>query len=212
MNNFSTVKILANIDDVVPNGFNPNQMSKELFEKEVNSIKELGLMGSILVRDYAGCYQILDGEHRWRACKDLGYTQIQVENLGEIDDNQAKMLTILLNNLRGKDDIEKRAKLFEELNKGQLQLLPFTEEEIENEKALFKFDFSQYDKQEVIPDRIVNNTLCFGLSKEERDLWDKTIQYAKDKEKKTDIQWLMRAINEYLELRISRDNEGNWKF
>lgn len=200
MNNFKTTKQTVPIDHCEPNPWNPNQQSEELFKKEVASIQELGLLGSILVREVAGIYQILDGEHRWKACKKLGYTEIPVESIGEISDTDAKLLTVLMNNLRGKDDLEKRAKIFEELNKGQLQLLPFTDEEIENEKALFKFDFSQYDKQEP-ENRNPNRMINIEVTAEEYELWQKCKDIAKGNGQ-TEVQLLISFTEQYLGVQL----------
>lgn len=203
MNNFRTEKKKVKIEECVINPWNPNVMSKEMFEKEVNSIKELGLLGSILVRELSGCYQIIDGEHRWKACKELGYTDITVESLGEIDDNQTKVLTILLNNLHGEDDIEKRAAVFEQLNQGQLQLLPFTQEEIDNTKALFKFDFTQYAVEDEEQKKIISITI--RVSEKTKELWDQCVQVAKDDKKELDLvlyemfdEWLQLSSLEYV--------------
>lgn len=208
MNKFTTKKIRVPIDNVVQNRWNPNIQTKEMFDKGVNSVKELGLLGAILVRETAGCYEILDGEHRWKYCKELGYTEIEVETIGEIDDTQAQLLTVLLNNLRGKDDIEKRAKIYESLNQGQLSLLPFSQEEIENEKALFKFDFSQYDKKEEI-DILAQSTRNFIVSLKE-DEWlvvQKAVEFAKNDHNQEPNEWLMELCGDYLDVRIGT----NWR-
>ena len=42
-----------------------------------------------------GIYEIIDGYHRYQACKELGYTKLLVNNLGKIKDEVAKSLTIL---------------------------------------------------------------------------------------------------------------------
>ena len=210
MNKFTTRKIEVDIKLIEPNPWNPNLQSDFIYQKEIESIKKFGLLGSILVRETAGIYQILDGEHRWKACKELGFTKIQVETIGEIPDEQARTFTILLNNIRGKDNIEKRAELFKQLDEGQLSLLPFTKEEIENEKALFEFDFSQYDKQEKIEQRKTTNTLCFALTENERELWDKAIEEIKKQNSKVnEIEIFLKILKEYLWLTwgISFDKE-----
>ncbi len=171
MNNFRTNKKTVSIFKCEANPWNPNKQSKEMFDKEVASIKELGLLGSILVREIGNIYQILDGEHRYKACLELGYTDITVESLGELPDQDAKLLTVLLNNLHGEDDIEKRAKIFEELNSGQLQLLPFSDQEIQNEKKLFKFDFSQYDEK-LDDEKKKINIITVKTTDEGKKLWD----------------------------------------
>lgn len=206
MNNFKTTKIEANIDDVIPNPWNPNVMDKATFEKEKNSIKELGFLGSILVRDYIGRYQILDGEHRWKVAKELGYTKIQVETMGEIDDKLAQTLTILINNLRGKDDIFKRAAILKELEAGQLSLLPMTDEEIEHEKRFVEFDFGQYETVEEIPERDGSYLLVVPLNKEEAQVWEKAKELLiargklSENKKKGDLQLMMYLLKQFLDV------------
>ncbi len=216
MNNFTTTKIKVRIDLVVPNPWNPNVQSKEMFEKEKKSIQELGLLGSILVREKPATegstimiYEILDGEHRWKAAKELSYTEITVENIGKISDEKTKMLTVLLNNLRGRDDIEKRAKIFEALDAGQLGLLPFTEQEIENEKELMKFDFSVYDKEEEYEKRETTNLITLKVTEEEKELWIKAVQIAKDTKGLDEVKLFMEFVKQFLTLATDAEKDGD---
>lgn len=208
---YKTEKRIVKIADISPNPWNPNFQTKQMFQKGVKSVEELGMLGSILVREYAGAYQILDGEHRWKYCKELNLQEIPVECIvGEVTDNDAKMLTVLLNNLRGKDDIEKRAKIFADLESGQLQLLPFTNEEIENEKALFAWDFSQYDKQEEIIPREVSRTVMIGLTEAEWELWQKSLQFAKQEHNWSELALFMYFLDDYLSLRLFKNHDGTF--
>src|SRR3990167_256179 len=120
-----TEKRIVGINEIEPNPYNPNKMSEYVYEKMKQTIKDKGLFGSIYVRPFAGYYQILDGENRWRACKELGYVKLPVEVSQEMEEEEVKFWTIYFNNTHGKDDIEKRAKLYEEIDAGQSQLLPF---------------------------------------------------------------------------------------
>jgi len=205
MNNFTTQKKVVQIDEIIPNPYNPNVQDKATFQKEIKSIQELGMLGSILVRDYFGKYQILDGEHRWKAAKELGYTEMTVETIGEISDQKAKFLTIHLNNLRGKDDVFKRAQILKELDEGQLELLPFSAEEIENEKQLITFDFAQYSKESDLPKRSPGMLVVLPFNEEESLVWLKVKEVLVEKgfigtdntKKKQDIQtimWLAKNI------------------
>lgn len=191
----------------MPNPWNPNVQTGEMFKKGVQSMKELGMLGSILVRetgtDAAGemWYQILDGEHRWKYGQENGYTELPVENMGTITDQEAQFLTIHLNNLRGKDDVEKRAKIFEMLSEGQLQLLPFSKEDIENEKALFKFDFASYAKPE-LPDKPRMKTFMVSCSEDEHKVIMKALALAKAEYKQEPLAWLLEQVKDYLQLRL----------
>lgn len=56
-----------------PNPWNTNIVGAQNFDKLKNSIDRLGFFKPILVRDMEdGTYQILGGEHRWRAAIEQG--------------------------------------------------------------------------------------------------------------------------------------------
>ena len=148
MNKFPTVKKLVKIEDIFPNKWNPNIQSNDMFQKEIESIKKFGFVQPILVREKDDIHEIIDGYHRWLACKELKFEEIPVECIGEISESVAKILTINLNNLRGQDDILKRAEILKTLSAGQLTLLPFDEEQIKSEIKLLDFDFSQFNNDD----------------------------------------------------------------
>lgn len=192
--NFPTTKKLVPINEVFPNQFNPNVQTKEMIEKGKKSVEELGFLMPILVRekpirDSEGnelnnfIYEILDGEHRWRYCKELNYTEIPVESLGKVSDDLARFLTVHINNLRGKDDILKRAELLKSFDENQLALLPFDRNQIDEEMKLLNFDFSQYEKVN-IEDQETLDKLCIPLRKMEeiKILLDKVNRDIKIKE------------------------------
>lgn len=201
--NFRTTKKIVDINLVVPNRWNPNVQTKSMFEKGKQAVETLGMLGSILVRETGGCYEILDGEHRWKYMKELGYTECPVETMGEVSDEQAKLLTVLMNNIRGSDDIEKRAKIFEQLEQGQLQLLPFSEQEIENEKSLFKFDFSQYD---TVDDEVVSKDTMIQIvvPNDVKDLWNRCVNIAKA-DGKSELQLLVHLLEHYVSLNVGAE-------
>lgn len=152
VNKFPTVTLEIDINKIFPNKWNPNLQTDFMFKKEMESIKTFGFVQPILVRQIIkgiNEYEIVDGEHRWKACKELGFTKIKAENFGELTEAQAKTLTIIMNRLRGNDDILKRAQLEKELKESQpslLESLPFQANEIDEELKLLDFDFSIFDK------------------------------------------------------------------
>lgn len=222
INDFKTEKIVVPIDKIMPNRWNPNYQEKEVFEKQKKSINELGFLGSILVRKInnhtSADYEIMDGEHRWKASKEQGYTKIPVEVIkGEVSDQDAQLLTILLNNLRGKDDVFKRAKILEALDEGQLSLLPFTKEEIEHEKRFVQFDFSQYEKEgENIPEREFSLVIVLPFNEEEALVWNKAKEHlvkrgmiSEKNKKKQDIQMVMRLLKNFLNITEASQIDGD---
>lgn len=209
MEKFPTEKKIVDINLVVPNPHNPNNQSEFIYERMKQAIKEEGLFGSIIVHPWCGQYQILDGEHRVRACKELGYTQIPIEcALQEMPEDQVKFWTVFFNNTRGRDDVLKRAKLLEDINQGQSQLLPFTEQEIENEKKLIQFDFTQFQKKEKEGEieEDSSRTIMFSVPEELYLLWANACTWA-DQNEKLDKQEKLFAymLEEYLDSRIEKE-------
>lgn len=217
---FTTEKLLVPIDKITPNRWNPNSMEKAMFEKARKSVTELGFMGSILVRKInhtAADYEIMDGEHRWKLLKEEGATECPVEVITrDVSDKEAQLLTVLINNLHGKDDIFKRAEIFKALDDGQTQLLPFSADEIEHEKKFIEFDFGQYEGEKDIPDRKFAQVVVLQMNQDEAVVWNKAKEHLQERgkisldkttKKKADLQMTMFLIKNYLTITSSKSFE-----
>lgn len=118
------------VHELGPNSWNPNVMSSEDYDKACASIERFGFIDPITVRRGGGAvYEIVDGENRWRAAQDKGLKTVPVI-IVEVDDDDAKALTIVLNELRGKPDQGRLASLVADLASrrpvGELErVLPF---------------------------------------------------------------------------------------
>lgn len=206
----ATEKRIVKIDDIVPNPWNPNKQSDYIFQKMKETIQSKGLFGSIYVHEYAGIYQILDGEHRWKACQELGWKEMPVEVSQELPESEVKFWTIYFNNTRGKDDIEKRAKLYEEMDNGQAQLLPFSEEQMTNEKELFKYDFSQYEKRKEISQDKKVNAISLVVPDDIKELWDRCCNISHDDKRDLTIM-IYQMMNAWLEMNDSQYAEYKYQ-
>lgn len=105
----------VDIDSIIPNQWNTNQVSPPNMDKLKNSIIKLGPFKPLIVRELGDKYEILGGEHRWLALKELGKTAVQVYNLGIVDDIKAKQISILDNERYGEDDAIGLDKLLQEI-------------------------------------------------------------------------------------------------
>ena len=87
-------------DLIQPNPNQPRQSIGDLTELAA-SIREKGVLEPLLVRPYGDAYQLIAGERRWRAAKELGLTMVPcIEK--DVDDRE--MLEIaLIENLQRKD-------------------------------------------------------------------------------------------------------------
>lgn len=118
------------------NTWNPNKMTDFMYEKAVESLKEFGFIAPVIVRLFSDngsnkIYQIIDGEHRWRAALSIGMKEIPVIIVDELTEDQAKKLTVVLNELKGQFDPGKLSDLLGELASSSsvedlLNSMPFT--------------------------------------------------------------------------------------
>jgi len=119
-----------------PNPWNVNEMDEFMFQKELESIRQFGFVDPLLVRPHPwekDAYQIIDGEHRWRAGRELGMEYFPA-NVIDVDDDTAQQLSIVLNETRGRANETKLSSLVRSLvdKRGEavVRVLPFTSERL----------------------------------------------------------------------------------
>ena len=100
------------IDSVVPNSYNSNRQNPHDFELLLKSIREDGFTTPIIVMKSNN--EIVDGEHRWRASRELGYKEIPVVFV-DMTEAQRMGATLRHNRARGQEDIELTASIFRDL-------------------------------------------------------------------------------------------------
>jgi len=137
----------VSVTELRPNPWNPNKQSEFIFERERASIKEFGFVDPVTVRVVPGVpgFEIVDGEHRFRAAIAEGYSNITVINLGEIPDAHAKRLTVVLNETRGEPDTTLMADLIKSLRDEDVDLLavlPYSDQELKRFLDIADFDLT----------------------------------------------------------------------
>jgi ParB-like chromosome segregation protein Spo0J len=93
---------------------NPRELPPEQALALMNSIRELGYSSPIVTRRDGDRLEILDGHHRLKALRALGYTTAPVVVLEGVDDRQAAALVLALNQLHGDWLIEDLGKFLEQ--------------------------------------------------------------------------------------------------
>lgn len=159
------VKIVP-IGNVYPNDWNPKPDDSKDFEKVKLSIEKFSLRSPIIVRETELGYEIVDGEQRYKACKDLGYTNLLIYNEGLISKETAQRLTIAYQQQVPFSEVE-LAYLLKKMKEeyGQLDL-PLFDEEIDNLLKLADFNFDQFNVEQNIEDTKEFYELAFKLNKE----------------------------------------------
>ncbi|WP_195775241.1 ParB/RepB/Spo0J family partition protein [Klebsiella pneumoniae] len=99
-----------------PNPWNTNSVGAQNFEKLKGSIEKLGFFKPILARELdGGQFEILGGEHRWRAAMKQGISTVPVISVGKISDLVAKQMSLVDNERYGEDDQVALQRLIEEI-------------------------------------------------------------------------------------------------
>lgn len=113
---------MISTDLIFPNTYNPNEMTEEEFNELKTEVKRVGKPPKpIVVRPNGGKYQIVDGEHGWRAAKELGLPEVPCE-VADIDDFEARRQTFK-RNCHGQNDPLKLGLMFlDMLETGKLSI------------------------------------------------------------------------------------------
>lgn len=144
----------AFVEDIYPNPWNVNSMSPREFENLKASIRRYGFTIPVVVRqhpDLMGKWEIVDGEHRWRAAKVLSLHQVPIV-VTQFDDATAKEAGLVLNELHGQPDPAKLASIIQELERQSAdfesfrEAIPFSQERLDELLGRFQVDYDSLDK------------------------------------------------------------------
>jgi len=100
------------VDEIQPNQYNPNRQSEHDFDLLKMSMSEDGFTQPIIVQRKNNT--IVDGEHRWRAARELGWDQIPIVYV-DMTPEQMRIATLRHNRARGEEDIELTAQVLRDL-------------------------------------------------------------------------------------------------
>lgn len=209
MINFAPEKVkVVKIGQVRPNQWNPKEHDTYEFEKIKKGIGLKGLRLPIIVREIEPegdiNYEILDGEQRYTACKQLGFDEIIIYNEGKIEDKEAQELTIWYQQQVPFEEVATAKLVTTIVEKYPDYQLPYTEEEIEAYKKLTEFDWDKYkNEQEAIKDNKLRS-LDIKVTLEQYDLIMEAIKAAQSNEI-NEADALSNICKEYL----GKNNETN---
>lgn len=131
------------------NPFNTNRVGPENMAKLEASIRDLGFVTAVVVRELGdGSLQILGGQHRVETACKMGLKEVPVINLGRIADVKAKKIGLVDNSRYGIDDTIGLAALYEDIGLSSEDLakfLPFTQQDFESISRAVEIDVDELD-------------------------------------------------------------------
>lgn len=182
-----TEKIAMNL--IVENEYNPNVMDDRKFKKLVLNIKRKGFRKPIEVRKVGKQYMIIDGAHRFRACKELGYKEIDCI-IDDVDETEA-MIDTLNANIHGTHNPYKEAQMFKQIHERHAlkdieKLTVFGQAEIKDRLELLNLSPSiqkELEKQEAEEAKDAPVVLTFMIKEPERDIVNGALGMCNEKDK-----------------------------
>ncbi len=102
----------VDIDLIQPSPYQPRLIFDQEYLK--SEIEKDGLLNDLVVRKHADFYELIDGERRWRALKDLGWKSVPVRVI-EADEAKVRLSVYKLNKIRENYTIEEEARYFKKL-------------------------------------------------------------------------------------------------
>jgi len=152
---------IVDIGRVKPNSWNPkepidqNSTNKSKFEEIKENISKKKLYLPIIVRELQESqeYEIIDGYHRFLACKELNYETIMIWNLGHLANEEAQGITLDSIYLQIQASEVMIAHLIKKMKanipdvKEMLKILPYKEDTINEYLHMANFDWEKI-KQE----------------------------------------------------------------
>lgn len=133
------------IDTVIPNDWNPKnrETSMESFNEVKKSLEIHGFRQPVIVREITkNQYEIIDGEQRYTAAKQLGFTEVVIYNEGKKTREEAIELTIAYQT----QVPFVRSQLAELVSQavGRGARLPYSEAKTQDLLNLMQFDWDSY--------------------------------------------------------------------
>jgi len=152
------------IAKVKTNPWNPRKENEAtLIDKAVRSIQDVGFCGALIVRDSKDPqyrYEVIDGEHRYKALIKMGESICSVISLGDMSDTEAQMLTLNLNLIQGEMLVVDMASVVSDLSERLgpdilKEKLVLNDEELAELLSLARIDWAAYANEDTST-RIVN--------------------------------------------------------
>lgn len=141
------------IEKLVPANWNYKTDDERLLQKLINNINKNGQIENIIVRELSdGKYEVVNGNHRFKALQRLGIGKAYCYNLGSVSEIRAKEIAITTNETRFRSDEYKLSEIIKELSENNniedlSFTMPFSEQELSEMCNISDVDWEQEEKE-----------------------------------------------------------------
>ena len=165
------------IEEVQPNPWNPKEKNHKKVEDIKKSIQIHGFKAPVQVRSNDGVYEIIDGEQRWTAMKELGAKEIFIYDNGEVSDEDAMNETLWWQ-VQVPFDTEPLANLVVHLNELKVEL-PYNAKEIAEFGEIAKFNYEHQDDEKPADGNDDIKSLVIKMTAEQHEIARKALDQIK---------------------------------
>lgn len=175
--------LIVPIEQVSPNTWNPKNKNTEEYNRLRKAIQLRGQIRAIHVREVGtDKYEIIDGEQRYTALKEEGYTHVLIYNEGVLDDQEARERTAWFQAQVPFNEVD-LAYLVRDLvdSQGLDNIkLPYSDAEIQRFLKLSEpMDFSQFSTEFEAPEGTGTKRLAVKVTKSQYDFIRQVLEGAK---------------------------------
>ena len=158
---------IVTVEEVEPNDWNPKEKNTKQYKLIKEDIERNGQKVPVVVREHNNTIQIIDGEQRWTALKELGEPLIAINNMGIVADADAKNETLWYQ-LQVPFVEGLLSELIAKL-KNSGAFLPYSKDEVDKLLTLDKFDLSSMLKTKE-PTELAKLVIVFQKEKPYREV------------------------------------------
>jgi hypothetical protein len=172
------------IELLIEADWNYKEQDAGLSRKLVENIRRNGQLENIIVRQLVtGFFEVVNGNHRLAAFRELGFEKVIVYDCGTISLVEAQRIAIETNETRFATDQFKLAERMAELEqrfgaKELAETMPYTLDQVEGFKRLVDFDWDGFEQQQ--SDRSSgedkSKTLKIAVSDATYELWNQWLE------------------------------------
>lgn len=143
------------VSKLVKADWNYKEENEQQTENLLNNFKRNGQIENILIRELdTGYFEVVNGNHRLDVMKILKMKKAHAYNCGKIGLAQAQRLAIETNETKFESDNIKMAEIISTLSKEfpiteLAKTMPYSEEELGQMNDLIKFDWQQFENDEI---------------------------------------------------------------